>query len=110
MGAGSVGGLFVGLRVLQRACRRTVYDMDLVHEKVTRIAYRAELRLAVYAPASAPRAMLKAQLDRVAAAYLRYNLAAGNGFVSAAARSVHSRPPPAGSARVAKAPTRLDHA
>ena len=32
--------------------RPPVYDMDLVREKVTRVAYRAELRLAVFAPST----------------------------------------------------------
>ncbi len=82
MGAASLFGLGVGLPLLRRVCRRTVYDMDLVREKVTRPAYRAELRLAVFAPAAVPPTALRAQLERVAAAYRRYNLAAGNGFVA----------------------------
>ena len=82
MGAGSAFGLVFGLPFLRRVCRRSVYDMDLVREKVTRVAYRAELRLAVYAPAAAAQSTLQAQLDRVAAAYRRYNLAAANGFVA----------------------------
>ncbi|MDQ6671154.1 MAG: DUF87 domain-containing protein [Chloroflexota bacterium] len=82
MGAASVFGLVVGLPFLRRVCRRTVYDMDLVREKITRMAYRAELRLAVFAPAEAAPSTVRAQLDRVAAAYRRYNLAAGNSFVA----------------------------
>src|SRR5712692_9100147 len=72
----SVVGLAVGLPALRRWCRPPVYDMDLVREKVTRVAYRAELRLAVYAPAAATQNELTAQLDRLAAAFRRYNLAA----------------------------------
>jgi hypothetical protein len=82
LGAGSVLGVFIGFPLLWRTFRSPVYDMDLVREKVSRVAYRAELRLAVYAPATTPEAAIRAQLDRVAAAYRRYNLAAANGFVS----------------------------
>jgi uncharacterized protein DUF87 len=77
-----VVGLAFGLPALRRWCRPPVYDMDLVREKVTRVAYRAELRLAVYAPETATQIDLAAQLDRLAAAFRRYNLAAANGFVA----------------------------
>jgi len=75
-------GLAIGLPAVRRWSQPTVYDMDLVREKVTRVAYRCELRLAVYAPQEASPAELAAQLHRLAAAYRRYNLAAANGFVS----------------------------
>jgi hypothetical protein len=75
-------GLAIGLPALRRWCRPALYDMDLVREKVTRLAYRAELRLAVYAPEAASQAELTSQLDRLAAAFRRYNLAAANGFVA----------------------------
>src|SRR6266571_1657029 len=75
-------GLAVGLPALRRWSRPAMYDMDLVREKVTRVAYRCELRLAVYAPDSATHTELSAHLNRLAAAYRRYNLAAANGFVS----------------------------
>jgi hypothetical protein len=75
-------GLVLGLPALRRWARPAVYDMDLVREKVTRIAYRCELRLAIYTPEAVTEAELTAQLDRLAAAYRRYNLAAANGFVS----------------------------
>src|SRR5439155_12239159 len=45
--------LRLGLPRLRRLLRAPVYDMELVREKVTRVAYRAELRLAVFAPATA---------------------------------------------------------
>src|SRR6266851_196810 len=44
--------LGLGLPRLRRLLRAPVYDMELVREKVTRFAYRAELRLAVFAPAT----------------------------------------------------------
>src|SRR5712692_1922967 len=75
-------GLAIGLPAVRRWSQPTVYDMDLVREKVTRFAYRCELRLAVYAPQEATHRELSAQLNRLAAAYRRYNLAAANGFVS----------------------------
>jgi hypothetical protein len=74
--------LGLGFPRLRRLLRAPVYDMELVREKVTRVAYRAELRLAIFAPAIADPAAVAAQLDRVAAAYRRYNLAAANGFVA----------------------------
>jgi Helicase HerA, central domain len=75
-------GFGIGVPLLRRLCRRAVYDMDLVREKVARPAYRMELRLAVYAPIVADHRQVRAQLDRLAAAYRRYNLAAANGFVA----------------------------
>jgi hypothetical protein len=66
----------------RRLLHATVYDMQLVREKVTRIAYRAELRVSVCAPAAADRASLNAHLGRIVAAYRRYNLAGANGFVA----------------------------
>ena len=68
--------------LLRRLLSRPIYDMDLVRDKVSRLAYRAELRLAVVAPAAAPVAEVRARLARLAAAYRHYNLAAGNGFRS----------------------------
>ena len=73
--------LGLGLPVVRRLCRPAVYDMDLVREKVTRVAYRAEVRLSVFAPAVIDSAAVQAQLDRVATSYRRYNLASANGFV-----------------------------
>ena len=75
-------GLAAGLPALRRWARPAVYDMDLVRDKVSRVAYRCELRLAVFAPESATDTDVSAQLNRLAAAYRRYNLAAANGLVS----------------------------
>ncbi len=52
-----------------------------MREKVTRVAYRCELRLTVFAPEGASQTELTAQLNRLVSAYRRYNLAAANGFV-----------------------------
>src|SRR5439155_15493635 len=75
-------GLIVGLPTLRRWIRPAVYDMELVREKVTRVAYRCELRLAVFAPHGTAHTDMTAQLSRLAATYRRYNLAAAHGFVS----------------------------
>ena len=73
--------LGVAVPLIRRLCRPTLYDMDLVREKVTRVAYRAEVRLTVFAPTGLSTAAVQAQLDRLATTYRRYNLAAANGFV-----------------------------
>ena len=78
------GGLLAGvpglLWLARRLGGRAIYDVKLVQEKVSRIAYQAQLRLAVFAPASAPRAEVEARLERLVAAYRQYSLAAGNGL------------------------------
>jgi hypothetical protein len=74
-GLTSAACLVLGLALLaiRRLCQPAVYDMDLVREKVTRVAYRAEVRLNVCAPAGIGVHAVKAQLDRVATTYRRYN-------------------------------------
>jgi Helicase HerA, central domain len=73
--------LLLAVAGIRRLCQPAVYDMELVREKVTRVAYRAELRLIVFAPAEASPAAVRIQLERIATAYRRYNLAAANGLV-----------------------------
>ena len=68
------------LWLARRLGRKKVYDMRLVQEKINRIAYITHLRLAVFAPADAPRAEVEACVARLAAAYRQFNLAAGNGL------------------------------
>jgi len=80
LGLGIPLGL-LGWMKLTGLLRPPVYDMQLVRDKVSRIAYHAELRLAVYAPqAASSERSVRAQLMRIAAAYRHYNLAAGNGL------------------------------
>jgi hypothetical protein len=78
-------GLLVGVPVLvwlaRHLRRRPIYDMRLVQEKISRIAYRAEIRLSVIAPASEPRSEVEERLQRLSAAYRQFNLASGNGLV-----------------------------
>ena len=66
--------------ILRRAGRRPPYDMKLVEAKIGPIAYVAQLRLAVFAPATSPRAEVEAHLGHLAAAYRQFNLASGNGL------------------------------
>ncbi|HEX2036975.1 MAG TPA: TraM recognition domain-containing protein [Chloroflexota bacterium] len=63
---------------ISRWGRRPPFDPQLVQQKISRIAYRAELRLAVFAPAGTPPAALEGRLTRLVAAYRQFNLAAGN--------------------------------
>jgi len=74
-----VGGLIVVLRRLLG--RPTLYDPRLVQDKLSRDACRAELRLAVFARATADPEAVRVRLGRIAAAYHPFTLAAGNGFV-----------------------------
>ena len=74
-----VGGLYaLWLHLSQRA----LYDVDLVKEKLTHPAVRAELRLAIFAPAEAPLADVQARLSHLVAAYRAYDLERGNGLVA----------------------------
>lgn len=79
LGASIPLGLLGWLK-LAALLRPPVYDMQLVRDKVSRIAFRAELRLAVYAPSEVPERLVQAQLERSVAAYRHYSLAVGNGF------------------------------
>ena len=74
-GSGAVAGI-------RHLTRQRIYDMQLVKDKVSRIAYTAEVRQAVFAPMDVEAALVEEQLRRVAAAYRQFNLAAGNGFVA----------------------------
>jgi hypothetical protein len=56
-----VGGLYaLWLHLSQRA----LYDVDLVKEKLTHPAVRAELRLVIFAPADAPLTAVQASENR----------------------------------------------
>src|SRR5262249_50859409 len=76
--AGPAG--LAGLATLRKLFGRPVYDMELVRAKVSRVAYCYELRLSIFAPQTAPQREVAARLERFAAAYRHFNLAAGNGF------------------------------
>jgi hypothetical protein len=76
-----IGGLYaLWLRLSQRA----LYDVELVKEKLTRPAVRAELRLAIFAPANVGLAEVQARLAHLVAAYRAYDLERGNGLVARA--------------------------
>lgn len=79
---GSLGAGVPGLIwVLRRLGNRPVYDRRFIQEKVSRIAYRSQLRLSLFAPGEVPSEEVAARLDQIAAAYRQFNLAAGNGLV-----------------------------
>jgi hypothetical protein len=65
----------------RRLRQRPLHRPELVQEKLSRLAYHAEVRLAVFAPASVPAAEVERRLERLAAAYRQYSLGAGNGLV-----------------------------
>src|SRR5438067_2238674 len=96
-----LGGLPVARLAVRGACRRArrlrcgrtvrtmaaslaacLYDVDLVKEKLTHPAVRAELRLAIFAPAAAPLADVQARLAHLVAAYRSHDLERGNGLVA----------------------------
>ena len=78
-GAIGLGGLYA---LWLRLSERPLYDLDLVKEKLSRPAARAELRLAVFAPENVPLVEVQARLEHVIAAYHAYDLERGNGFVA----------------------------
>lgn len=80
--AGGVGlGLPFAYRLVRRLTKKAIYDPRLVAEKVSRLAYLAQVRIAVFAPADSPPEELTARLERIATAYRQFDLAAGNGLV-----------------------------
>jgi hypothetical protein len=84
---GLVGGVPALIWLARRLLHRRLYDMRLVQEKISRIAYQTQLRLAVFAPASTPVAAVQQRLERLATAYRQFNLAAGNGLQPRVLRS-----------------------
>jgi hypothetical protein len=83
LGVGVVGSLAGAPAVVwlaRRLLRRPVYDPRLVQDKVSRIAFQTQLRLAVFAPREVPALEVETRLQRVMVAYRQFNLAAGNGL------------------------------
>lgn len=62
--------------------KQPIYDTRLVQEKIRHQASTCELRLAVFAPASAPECDVVVRLTSLAAAYRQFGLATGNALVS----------------------------
>src|SRR5438270_9553635 len=71
----------LGLALYLRYARRALHDPRLVQDKLSRDACRVELRLAVIASGHTSESALRARLERLAAAYRPFALAAGNSFV-----------------------------
>ncbi len=82
LAGGGLAGAPALLWLARRLGNKPIYDVKLVQEKVSRIAFVAQPRLAVFAPKGAPRVQVDARLERLVAAYRQYNLAAGNGLVA----------------------------
>jgi hypothetical protein len=78
-GLAVLGGSALGLR--RWLGRTALYEPRLVAEKLSCAACLAELRLAIIAPAFAPAEAVQARLERLAAAYRPFALAAGNELV-----------------------------
>jgi hypothetical protein len=85
--AGLAGAIGLALAVYLRFFRRELHDPRLVQEKLCREACRAEVRLAIISPSHASLAAVQARLERLAAAYRPFALAAGNSFVARPVRS-----------------------
>ncbi|HZU12262.1 MAG TPA: hypothetical protein VFB58_05440 [Chloroflexota bacterium] len=79
--AGLMGTVAV-LWLLSRRGRKPIYDMRLVQEKMSGMAYHAQIRLAIFAPEDVPRRQVEERLQRLAAGYRQFNLAVGNGLVA----------------------------
>jgi hypothetical protein len=81
-----VGGIVLGLLAVGALWRRwhahPLYDVELVRDKLSRPAAHAELRLAVFAPATIPSNTVREHLDDLAAAYRAYDLDRGNRLVA----------------------------
>ena len=82
-----------------------LYDLELVKDKLSRPAARAELRLAVFAPAAETTAEVQSVLDQLVAAYRAYDLERGNQLVARPLRLADA-PPEALCAPVPLGPTR----
>jgi hypothetical protein len=78
---GLLSAATLGTAAYLRYGRKELHDPRLVQEKLKREACRAELRLEVIAPAHVAGAEVQASLDRLAAAYRPFAVAAGNSFV-----------------------------
>ncbi len=87
LAAGVLLGLPALLWLWHRLGHEQVHDPKLVAEKVSRPAYTAQLRLAVFAPADVPEESVAARLARATAAYRQYSLPSGNGLVPVHLRS-----------------------
>lgn len=80
LGVGAVAGLAGLVLLLRRLNRQEVHDPRLVREKLDGVAFLAQPRLALFAPAEADPRLVAARLERVAGAYRQFDRAAGNGL------------------------------
>jgi len=82
IGVPAAAGLVCMYVLWLRLADRPLYDLELVKDKLSRPAAKAELRLAVFAPADVPPTDVQARLEQLVAAYHAYDLARGNGLVA----------------------------
>ena len=81
LGVGVTAGLIVAGWVKARFFKRPpVYDPQLIREKVSRIAYDAEIQVTAVLPSGGQLDRAEEVLDRVAAAYRHYDNPAGASF------------------------------
>lgn len=78
LGAGVIAALPGLFWMARRLTDRPVYDPLLVREKVSRLAYVGQIRLAIFAPTDVPALEVEARLERLGAAYRQYSLASAN--------------------------------
>ena len=86
LGIAAVVTAAVWLWLRLRTADRPVYDPKLVEEKISRVAFVAQVRLAVFAPAGVPGAAVEARVRQLAAAYRQFSRPNGNGFEPVALR------------------------
>ncbi len=88
LAAGSVLGLIVAVWGWWRwkQARRRVYDPVLIREKVSRVAFEAELQIVAFLPADTGPQRARELLDPVAAAYRHYDHPAGARFKAGGVR------------------------
>jgi hypothetical protein len=87
LAAAIVGVGIAGVLLVRWFRARDLVDPKLVQAKLARDACEVELRLAVFAPHFVEPATLDDRLQRLAAAYRPYSLAAGNSLIAKAIRS-----------------------
>jgi hypothetical protein len=81
-GAGTVGVGAGALWLMRRFAPDPPADPELVRLKITSPGFRAQLRLAIYAPAGASPAELQSELRQLVGAYGQYNQPIGNRLAS----------------------------
>ncbi|MDE3078033.1 MAG: hypothetical protein KGJ86_21630, partial [Chloroflexota bacterium] len=85
-GASVAGSAPAALAVMRHFAPDPPADPELVRQKITLPGFRAQLRLAVYAPAEAAKEDLQQELQQLVGAYGHFNLAIANGLTARTVR------------------------